>query len=340
MKKLFTTVLSLALLTPAFAQIQIVRTDFGDTGDKIYVGGQIAFPAPLSAGAAGANKIWDFSALKPEYFDSTTFISASGLPNAPEEATHGIITGEDTAYFIVNNDAVTTIIQPQELPGFEGKLRALAFPLDYLDSFSDTVKIAIFGTPADFGIPFPADSVRIIGNVISESVADGYGTLKTPTDNYEVLRVKAEIRTNVAIGFKLLGSWNNFGNQIDTTRTISWYAKNGVYAIATANLDSTGFISDFEWQVDSIYEIIPTGLSSVFNNTVDFNLYPNPASSILNIEMAYQVKQGIILDLNGREVMQFTGNSVNIAQLGNGLYQVLIKTENGLGRKRLLIQHE
>ncbi|MFN6358201.1 MAG: T9SS type A sorting domain-containing protein [Bacteroidota bacterium] len=339
MKKLITTALSLALLTPVFAQIQIVRTDFGDTGDKIYVGGQVSFTAPLSAGPAGANKTWDFSASEPDYFDSTTFISATGLPNAPEEATHGVITGEDTAYFIVNNDAVTTIIQPQELPGFEGKLRVLAFPLDYLDSFSDTVKIAIFGTPAEFGIPFPADSVRIIGDVISESVADGYGTLKTPTNNYEALRVKAEIRTNVAIGFKLLGSWSNFGNQIDTTKTISWYAKNGVYAIATANLDSTGFISDFEWQVDSIYEIIPTGLSAVLGNVVDFNMYPNPASSILNIEMADLVKEGVILDLNGREVMQFTGNTVNTAQLGNGLYQVLIKTEYGLGRKRLLIQH-
>ncbi len=339
MKKLLTTILSLALFTHAFAQIQIIRTDFGDTGDKIYMGGRTAFAAPLSAGQGGANRTWDFSSLKPEYFDSTTFISATGLPNSPEEATHGIITGEDTAYFIVTNDAVTTIIQPEELPGFEGKLRVLAFPLDYLDSFSDTVKIAIYGTPADFGIPFPADSVRIIGNVISESVADGYGTLKTPTDNYQVLRVKSEIRTNVAIGFKLLGNWNTFGNQIDTVKTVSWYAKNGINAIATATLDSTGFISDFEWQVDSIYEIIPTGTSAVLGNVVDLNMYPNPASSILNIEMADLVKEGVILDLNGREVMQFTGNTVNVAQLDNGLYQVLIKTENGLGHKRLLVQH-
>jgi len=77
-----------------------------------------------------------------------------------------------------------------------------------------------------------------------------------------------------------------------------------------------------------------TGIDDVISNTGYF-IYPNPSSGIFTIERAKHSEQDtrlIILDINSKVILETTllknqlRNEVDISQLSNGLYYVLLKT--------------
>lgn len=68
----------------------------------------------------------------------------------------------------------------------------------------------------------------------------------------------------------------------------------------------------------------------VEENTVSANIYPNPASSMLNIDCE-GVTMVQMFNLAGQEVLSFEGevNVLNIEDLANGIYVLKVSTENG-----------
>jgi hypothetical protein len=78
--------------------------------------------------------------------------------------------------------------------------------------------------------------------------------------------------------------------------------------------------------------------SSDFNsNAVKFNLYPNPASDIFNIEMETELKSVDIYTLQGQKVLTTSQKLVNISNLSSGIYRVSVEDENGhIGTKKIL----
>lgn len=68
----------------------------------------------------------------------------------------------------------------------------------------------------------------------------------------------------------------------------------------------------------------------VEENTVSANIYPNPASSMLNIDCE-GVTMVQMFNLAGQEVLSFEGevNVLNIEDLANGIYVLKVSTKNG-----------
>jgi hypothetical protein len=69
--------------------------------------------------------------------------------------------------------------------------------------------------------------------------------------------------------------------------------------------------------------------------TSSFNIYPNPVSDMLFIEIEVEIEEVSIFDIYGRiqnlsnSATQQLSNSIDVADLNNGIYFVKIKTENG-----------
>lgn len=70
----------------------------------------------------------------------------------------------------------------------------------------------------------------------------------------------------------------------------------------------------------------------------EFSIYPNPASTILNIKIENEIKSIRILDMFGRITSIPTSimNSVDVSSLSNGVYFVEIITEKGIIREQFI----
>lgn len=85
----------------------------------------------------------------------------------------------------------------------------------------------------------------------------------------------------------------------------------------------------------------PQGLNN--SRAIDFNLYPNPSNSIVNIESSEIIESINIVNTIGqivKTVSSVNGNvkSINISDLSAGVYSVIVRSENGSSTKRLVIE--
>jgi hypothetical protein len=80
------------------------------------------------------------------------------------------------------------------------------------------------------------------------------------------------------------------------------------------------------------------------NNNINFTVYPNPADKYLtiNISVGQPLKQIVITDLMGRELIKHTGNDLSNTVLVEDLlpcvYVIRVLTANGTGTARFVKQ--
>jgi len=78
------------------------------------------------------------------------------------------------------------------------------------------------------------------------------------------------------------------------------------------------------------YEYDPSlGINDVVLNEYDIKLYPNPTTSILNIEMTQNLKQVSIYSVLGSEVLRTQNETIDVSGLSNGIFLIKIEDENG-----------
>ena len=86
-----------------------------------------------------------------------------------------------------------------------------------------------------------------------------------------------------------------------------------------------------------------TGTSDPIITDNNIILYPNPASTVINIQSANKVSNISILDINGRMVLSKLGEykpSLNVSSLPDGVYVCSVKYKNGPpSQKKFLILH-
>jgi len=83
---------------------------------------------------------------------------------------------------------------------------------------------------------------------------------------------------------------------------------------------------------------IPAGVSQVSYTSSDVHLYPNPATSVLNIDAPVSVDV-LVFNLQGQLTLQVTdAKSIDISNLNNGVYmiQILDKNKNMIKAERLI----
>lgn len=128
-------------------------------------------------------------------------------------------------------------------------------------------------------------------------------------------------------------------NWIDITSNFSWSTGEYVWANTNYTMNTSGMnvlyiafrytsteTAASTWEVAEFK--VYTGYDAVEENeAVKFNLYPNPANSIVKIE-AEAAAEAQVIDMTGRVVMNVNvnagENTVNVAELANGVYFVKI----------------
>lgn len=76
---------------------------------------------------------------------------------------------------------------------------------------------------------------------------------------------------------------------------------------------------------------------SDFNTNLKFNLFPNPSSNLLNIDLATELKSVEVYSLQGQKVLSATAKSINIANIAVGTYIVKVEDIEGvIGTNRFI----
>ena len=72
----------------------------------------------------------------------------------------------------------------------------------------------------------------------------------------------------------------------------------------------------------------------------DLLLVPNPANSVISISGDFEKVNCKIIDINGKLVKEVThhnaANTIDVSELSNGVYSVLLKEENSYGILRFV----
>jgi hypothetical protein len=72
-------------------------------------------------------------------------------------------------------------------------------------------------------------------------------------------------------------------------------------------------------------------------NNLEVALYPNPATSLLTIKMASEIKSVEIYNLQGQKILKATQKDINISTLASGMYIVKIQdSENKTATKKII----
>jgi hypothetical protein len=70
-----------------------------------------------------------------------------------------------------------------------------------------------------------------------------------------------------------------------------------------------------------------------------FTLMPNPAQTSFNIVSAEKITEIELVDLSGKSVRKVTGSTnVNVADLVQGMYTVIVRSENGTSTSRVIVE--
>ena len=89
-----------------------------------------------------------------------------------------------------------------------------------------------------------------------------------------------------------------------------------------------------------VYSYASLSNNQDFNsNNLKFSLYPNPATNLVNIELATELKSVEIYSLQGQKVLTSNKNQVDVSTLSKGMYLVRVEdVENGVSTQKLIVE--
>ncbi|NNK69475.1 MAG: T9SS type A sorting domain-containing protein, partial [Flavobacteriaceae bacterium] len=80
-------------------------------------------------------------------------------------------------------------------------------------------------------------------------------------------------------------------------------------------------------------------IEPVENHLTEIKIYPNPTSSFIHIRSGKEIDQVKILDMTGKQVMEFMGSSrLDLRQLTAGTYFLQLQSHNTVVVKKIIIQ--
>ncbi|HSI89626.1 MAG TPA: T9SS type A sorting domain-containing protein [Adhaeribacter sp.] len=290
----------------------------------------VAAPHFTTAAAAGANQIWNFSALSSVATQQAAVVARNAAPKAGSYPAANMVikVGAEFAYIennglVIKEHAAFQSVQNITLENTD-PAEKLRFPLTYNDTFSDTFA----GTVDLNGSTIPRN-----GNVTV--TAEGYGTLVTPTGTYtNVLKVKTEEIANPMTLYS------------ENTLTYDWFLPGVRFPLLRmtrrVTLPSTVFTAFYLDQV--------LGTKEDLAERLQFSVFPNPATETATIQFFSEKNTGATLsitNLTGQEVKRLererwaagSGSlTIDVSGLPKGIYLVRLETGGQVAVRRLLVQ--
>lgn len=298
--------------------------------------------ASILEGGVG-NIDWDFSMLKQGedgqfvFFhpDSTPYAASFPTANLSSKVEDGLF-----AYMVKNTDKIEIIgvEGTQTISGFplEGKLTLtpgqslIRFPATYEDEYSETVVQKGQVTGAEVGFP-SFDSIRYEVTVVRNVKIDAYGTMTTPSGNYDVLR-SSENETSTTVVYSLnSGNWTVlYALPADNVINYNWWTLDGenlAYPVVQMIYNPNSGTRSITW-LQTL-----TDVKNIFQT--EATLFPNPTADFVNIEFKEPFSGQIaVYNLNGQlvisqKVENSTNEKIGIQICSQGTHIVIIRNDLG-----------
>lgn len=349
---LFNAVL-LGATIAAIAQITITSSHINTAGNQLIEASDESPDASLSVGSPGSGQSWNFAALQEDGLDTVFFVNPTGLPGSTDFPGANLAityaTDEDSSWIFLQNSATelrtlgftevffeSGVIDTFSVPF---AFRVLSFPSSLGTTFSETTEgfnlTEEFGFDPDGPGPHPfVDSIRFSSAITMESEIDGEGTITLPTGTFDALRQYSLQITSDSIFMLANGNWSLISATLeaflgedavsqDTSFSYRWWTDIptiGFPLIETEVDSDDNLIESIRWIKTS-----PVGIAQ--NSTAALQLYPNPASGLINIQLEGNDNSRHLLyvyDATGRQVKEMSINSnrdqMNVEDLQNGVY--------------------
>lgn len=333
LKKLFIVLASMPL-GMCLAQPTLTDANCNPVAGETF---SIVISNSISPGSAGANQFWDLSAMTQTYTGGVNISTAASSPSASLYPGANIAYNDGYVRQFYNTSA--TALQHYGKFNNNGLFSATVIttysnPIDYLHlpcNFNDTYVDSYAGSQHTT----PSVTPTYIRFGTTTVTADGYGTLALPTATHaNVMRVHMHSINRDSIA-------NNSSGSYYTKDEYFWYRPGTHYPVA-------GYFN-YDGVMHSFYiSGNLTGLNDRHNESLAFELFPNPVSELLNIHFPVSPTgkmQLAIYNSLGQELKTIDANAalsvdqaINISEFSNGIYILQLK-ENGtlLNSKRFVI---
>lgn len=330
-----------------------------------------SFVAPLQTGGLNL-KICNYACSNTSDVSVSIQMPANFVPNTTG-LTNPVVSGNTLTFDVNGLSDCETIEIPFSFPGNTPSGTSVSFPI-VLNHPNDsnsgnntaTAWATIFNSydPNDKQVDHPAN--------INPDAADNleYMIRFQNDGNYDAVNVVIQdtISPNLDLStFRYVGAKHGVTTSINaSTRVVTFYFNNINLGQSAVNLAaSQGYV------IYSISELPNLPVGTVIENTAyiyfDFNpaivtnttyninelplglsgtameqisLYPNPAQDKIQFSGA-AVKELSIYDLAGKLVLKtenISGNEVSVQTIQTGIYQAVLKTENGVSTQKLVIR--
>lgn len=232
-------------------------------------------------GSPGTSKTWDFSGSKKHISSNVVIAPYTDNGMGLDANLVEIEDGDSTSYFKKTSSNLKVVLPDAELGHI--RLSILDFPFGYSSVTTDSSSSFFLMTGDELGFPL-FDSVKLIFSVKFTSIGDAWGTLKTPTANYNALRVQTEVFSKIVAEGKIgSGPYISIPGFEETNSSIEykWFAKGKGFPVASFDQDDnrfswyeSGTLSGKNVEVEKKKEVIatnPVGDNFVIKNTGNDN---------------------------------------------------------------------
>ncbi|MCW3120550.1 MAG: Por secretion system C-terminal sorting domain containing protein [Flavipsychrobacter sp.] len=331
---LLTVLLCAGTASLSFGQAILTAENMNPYLGDVYIN-NVCETSGVSEGPSGPHQTWTFSGLLPA--TSGTLIDTANVKACGLTATCSLFSGADMA--IVSSSTIDYIItssgklqhkgyynSPTQFAVYNDPIDQFRFPFTYNTKFVDACDGTIVFTPS--GLPTVTAT-----EVSSDTVeCDGYGTLILPGG----LTYPNVLRVHSYQNFR--DSADVFGTPVIETyklETYTWYTPgyhSPLLTIATATSDLTNYKV-----VSYSAKKLKTAVENIGNTSVALQLFPNPATDVLNVKFNLAGNEHVrisLIDMLGREAGVIANKDMqgaqsiayNTAGLAKGMYMVRLQS--------------
>jgi len=302
----------------------------------------------LDVSANGANQTWDLSELEPEGSSTLAIVYLNSLPFANQFPNGNYaLTFDNYSYTIVSKNTNNLSIIGS------------VYPVDQLDTtlyINNSSPELVYTFPFTMGSvveSYPSSNIKIridttIENVIDSGAVDiksyvkkevvGWGTLKLPNGDFQVLKVNVSRKDTMTAYAKLMGMfWAPIQGDTSESNHIEFAMKNLLYQLCTVELDANQQPTDVYW-----VDVAP---SLDINENVYSNIkyFPNPVIDNIVFEANEPISKIVIISLDGKKVLEKDFDyektvSIDLNNLQSGTYLFTLYNDKSIIRTGKIIK--
>ncbi len=303
----------------------------------------------LDVSANGANQTWDLSELEPEGSSTLAIVYLNSLPFANQFPNGNYaLTFDNYSYTIVSKNTNNLSIIGS------------VYPVDQLDTtlyINNSSPELVYTFPFTMGSvveSYPSSNIKIridttIENVYIDSGAVdiksyvkkevvGWGTLKLPNGDFQVLKVNVSRKDTMTAYAKLMGMfWAPIQGDTSESNHIEFAMKNLLYQLCTVELDANQQPTDVYW-----VDVAP---SLDINENVYSNIkyFPNPVIDNIVFEANEPISKIVIISLDGKKVLEKDFDyektvSIDLNNLQSGTYLFTLYNDKSIIRTGKIIK--